>query len=161
MGIWALTLKTPASDFFPLFKLSFPPVRAEPVEALFCFDQWGSLLGSGAALSPQRASHFLLLRQKKVTQKKATPVPASLRFAAGNLRCSAQPGSRSNSLRSDNRGPCSVWASAPRRIHKGFGRDEFEIGIGRSFGLRSKCHSEVPLSYESLRRSIPWQQLQK
>jgi hypothetical protein len=40
-----------------------------------------SLMGSGAALSPRRA----------------TLVSASLRFATGNLRCSAQPGSRSNS----------------------------------------------------------------
>ncbi len=60
---------------------------------------------SDAALSPRRATNFLLLRKKKVGKEKATLVSASLRFAAGNLRCSAQPGSRSNSLRSDNRGP--------------------------------------------------------
>jgi len=58
-----------------------------------------------AALSPRRATHFLLLRQEKVSKEKATLVFASLRFAAGNLRCSVQTGSRSNSLRSDNRGP--------------------------------------------------------
>jgi hypothetical protein len=39
----------------------------------------------------------LLLRQKKVGKEKATLVSASLRFATGNLRCSGQPGSRSNS----------------------------------------------------------------
>ena len=50
-----------------------------------------------AALSPRRATHFLLLRQEKVSKEKATLVPASLRFATGNLRCSAQPGSRANS----------------------------------------------------------------
>ena len=33
------------------------------------------------------------LRQKKVTKEKATPLRASLRFAAGNLRCSLQAGS--------------------------------------------------------------------
>jgi len=49
----------------------------------------GLLAGSGPA-----ASNFLLLRQKKVTKEKATLVPASLRFAAGNLRCSVQAGSR-------------------------------------------------------------------
>ncbi len=75
-----------------------------------------------AALSPRRATHLFLLRQNKVSQKKATLVPASLRCAAGNLRCSVQPGSRSNSLRSDNRGPLSVRTSAPRRIHKGWVR---------------------------------------
>ena len=73
-----------------------------------------------AALSPRRATHFSLLRQRKVSKRKATLVSASLRFAPGTFRCSAQPGSRSNSLRSDNRGPFSVWASAPQRIHKGF-----------------------------------------
>ena len=38
---------------------------------------------SDAALSPRRATHFLLLRQKKVSQEKATLVPASLRCATG------------------------------------------------------------------------------
>ena len=52
---------------------------------------------SGAALSPRRATYFSLLRQRKLKKRKATLVPASLRFAAGNLQCSVQPGSRSNS----------------------------------------------------------------
>ena len=56
-------------------------------------------LGAGAGLSPRRAPHFLLLRQKKVSKEKATPLSASLRFASGNLRCSRPAGSRSNSLR--------------------------------------------------------------
>ena len=47
----------------------------------------------------RRRSNFLLLRQKKVTKEKATPLSASLRFASGNLRCSRPGGSRSNSLR--------------------------------------------------------------
>lgn len=36
----------------------------------------------------RRRSHFLLLRQKKVTKEKVAPLAASLRFAAGSLRCS-------------------------------------------------------------------------
>ncbi|PLC02156.1 hypothetical protein CY658_28250, partial [Variovorax sp. RO1] len=44
--------------------------------------------------SPRRATHFLLLRQKKVSKEKATPLSATLRFAAGNLRCSRFAGSR-------------------------------------------------------------------
>ena len=44
-------------------------------------------------MSPRQASHFLLLRQKKVTKEKATPLAASLRFAAGSLRCSLFAGS--------------------------------------------------------------------
>jgi hypothetical protein len=43
------------------------------------------------------ATHFLLLRQKKVSKEKATLLSASLRFAAGNLRCSVQAGSGTNS----------------------------------------------------------------
>ena len=57
----------------------------------------GSLVRPDAALSPRRATHFLLLRQEKVSKEKATLVPASLRFAAGNLWCSVQPGSCINS----------------------------------------------------------------
>ncbi|KAF1069639.1 MAG: hypothetical protein GAK39_02516 [Variovorax sp.] len=51
-----------------------------------------------AGNSPRRASHFLLLRQKKVTKEKATPLSVSLRFATGNLRCSATAGGPQNSL---------------------------------------------------------------
>jgi len=43
------------------------------------------------------ATHFSLLRQRKVSKRKATLLAASLRFAAGNLRCSVQPGSGTNS----------------------------------------------------------------
>ncbi|PIF27242.1 hypothetical protein CLU88_2129 [Acidovorax sp. 56] len=37
----------------------------------------------GAGLSPRRATHFLLLRQKKVSKEKATPSLRPLRFAKG------------------------------------------------------------------------------
>ena len=57
------------------------------------------MLRAGAGCSPRRATHFLLLRQKKVSKEKATPLSASLRCASGNLRCSRPAGSRSNSLR--------------------------------------------------------------
>ena len=58
------------------------------------------MLGSRAeaGVCARRRSGFLLLRQKKVTKEKATLHAASLRFAAGNLRCSRPAGSRSNSL---------------------------------------------------------------
>ncbi len=45
-------------------------------------------------VSPRRATYFLLLRQKKVGKEKATLLSVSLRFATGNLRCSAQEGVR-------------------------------------------------------------------
>ncbi len=77
------------------------PVLAEPVEAGV-----GSLASlcdvplprAEAGVCARRRSNFLLGRQKKVTKEKATLQPASLRFAAGNLRCSRPAGSRSNSL---------------------------------------------------------------
>ena len=58
-----------------------------------------TLLASGrfasrGRVSPRRATYFLLLRQKKVGKEKATLLSASLRFATGNLRCSAQEGVR-------------------------------------------------------------------
>ena len=37
---------------------------------------------------PRTATYLLLSRQENVGQEKATPVPASLRYATGNLRCS-------------------------------------------------------------------------
>jgi hypothetical protein len=52
---------------------------------------------SGAALSPRRATYFSLLRQRNLRKRKATLLSASLRCATGNLRCSLQVGSRSNS----------------------------------------------------------------
>jgi len=58
-----------------------------------------TLLASGrfasrGRVSPRRATYFLLLRQKKVGKEKATLLSVSLRFATGNLRCSAQEGVR-------------------------------------------------------------------
>jgi hypothetical protein len=55
------------------------------------------LLRPDAALSPRRATYISLSRQRNLRKRKATLVPASLRCATGNLRCSAQPESRSNS----------------------------------------------------------------
>jgi hypothetical protein len=50
--------------------------------------------GFGAGSSARRRTHFLLLRQKKVSKEKATPLSATLRCATGNLRCSRFAGSR-------------------------------------------------------------------
>ena len=125
-GICAPTPKTPGLEL-----LAVTPVRAEPVEAFCLIQSPRSLQSPGAALSPQRATHFSLLRQRKVSKRKATLLSASLRFATGNLRCSVQPGSRANSLRSNKHEPCSVWPSTPRRIHKGF-----EVRNSRTGGSR-------------------------
>jgi hypothetical protein len=44
-------------------------------------------MSSGAALSPRRATYISLSRQRNLGKRKATLVSASLRFAAGTLRC--------------------------------------------------------------------------
>ena len=46
----------------------------------------GFPLSAGLAGGSPAATHFLLLRQKKVSKEKATRLPGSLRFASGNLR---------------------------------------------------------------------------
>lgn len=56
------------------------------------------LLRPSAGMCPRRGTFFSCVAKKR-TQKKATPLSASLRFASGNLRCSRPAGSRSNSLR--------------------------------------------------------------
>ncbi|MDP9989561.1 hypothetical protein J2W29_000001, partial [Variovorax boronicumulans] len=53
-----------------------------------------SLFFSRGRVSPRQATYFLLLRQKNVSKEKATLLSATLRFAAGNLRCSRFAGSR-------------------------------------------------------------------
>jgi len=52
------------------------------------------VLVSRGRVSPRRATYFSLLRQRNVGKRKATPLSATLRFAAGNLRCSGFAGSR-------------------------------------------------------------------
>jgi len=44
------------------------------------------------------ATHFSLLRQRKVSKRKATRLSGSLRFATGNLRCPRKTGVGANSL---------------------------------------------------------------
>ncbi len=53
----------------------------------------GSFFGGGR-VSPRRATYFSLLRQRNVGKRKATLLSASLRCAAGNLRCSITAGVR-------------------------------------------------------------------
>ena len=45
-------------------------------------------LRAGAGLSPRQATHFLLLRQKKVSKEKATRSLGPCAYAPGTLRCS-------------------------------------------------------------------------
>ncbi len=65
-------------------------------------------------VSPRRATYFSLLRQRNLRKRKATRWSGSLRFAAGNLRCSPKAGARSSSTPA---GPStaglSYWGQTP------------------------------------------------
>ena len=72
---------------------------------LFCFMP---LRGAGAGECARRRSNFLLLRQKKVTKEKATPLSASpaLRYGAtcgARGRCALRNSLRAGALRSNSR----------------------------------------------------------
>ena len=106
---------------------------------------WRSMLGfrAEAGVCARRRSNFLSSRRKKVTKERATLHAASLRFAAGNLRCScvgraAELATRC-ALRSDNRSesehearalrrPCHPTPCAPRRIVKGTRESDIHTG---------------------------------
>ena len=85
----------------------------------------------------RRLLTFLLLRQKQSKQKKRRPYCLRpFAVATGIFRCSVQPGPRSNSLRSENRGSLPVWPSAPQRIQKGF-LGKYKITTGSP---TPRCH---------------------
>ncbi len=112
----------------------------------------GCLWASPAGTCARRRSYFLLRGQKKVTKEKATPTHCALRWRYGNLRCSLQVGSRSNSpaaqtvagpgplaaallgaLRGGPRGSESAAQSAPSRL----GREPGDAGPD----VRSRVHA--------------------
>ena len=77
-------------------------------------------LRAEAGLSPRRATHFSLLRQRKVSQRKATPSLRPLRFATGQTCVGAVAGRRGTRFaaaqrRSDNHGDSVHEARALRR----------------------------------------------
>jgi len=74
-------------------------------------------LVSRGRVSPRRATYFLCFA-KESKQRKATPLSASLRFAAGNLRCSRFAGSAELASLKQLR-PLSAKRSAPRRSQRG------------------------------------------
>ena len=57
------------------------------------------------------ATHFSLLRQRKLSKRKATRLSGALRFASGNLRC---PRAKQNGTGGE-RNPNSQTATTPRR----------------------------------------------
>ena len=102
----------------------------------------GGVVEAVGRVSPRRATYFLLLRQKKVGKEKATPLSVSLRFAPGNLPCSATAGvrrTRSAALRSDSCGPDPAYTCAPRHSQRGVVRAIASLGPSAPYGpsLRS------------------------
>ena len=106
------------------------------------------LHGAGAGLSPRRATHFLLLRQKKVSKEKATPLSASpaLRYGAtcgARGRGAPQNSLRALALRSDNCGEsvhearvsCGTRATPPSAL----------LGAYRGDGVRTSIRAIASL----------------
>jgi hypothetical protein len=71
-------------------------------------------------VSPRRATHFLLLRQKKVSKEKATPTVCVPSQRYGQPAVLDAGGGPQNSLRSNSCGPDPACICAPRRIQKGW-----------------------------------------
>ena len=69
-----------------------------------------------------------MLRQKKVSKEKATPLPATLRAAKGDLLRRPPSGVRANSLRSDKRGPLSAWRTPKQAREEGSERRFERLG---------------------------------
>src|SRR5438093_12470442 len=99
-----------------------------------CLDFQRVALCKQAGGSPA-ASNFSLLRQRKVSKRKATLLSATLRCATGTLRCSVQPGSRSNSPAAQT--IASPDPSGPPLL--GADRRGFRAGIPKS-----EVHKDTP-----------------
>ncbi len=92
-----------------------------------------------AGNSPRLATHFSLLRQRKVSKRKAPPLSASLRFATGNLSCDGWAGNRSNSaIASDNRGSFSRPTVTTQAHTEGVG-DSLLVALCAT--LHSRCNA--------------------
>ena len=80
-------------DFCAFYGFCFSPACVSSYLTNSGFRCLGLLAGGCPA-----ATHFSLLRQRKVSKRKATPLSGSLRFASGNLRCPGKTGVGANSL---------------------------------------------------------------
>ena len=81
------------SDFYAFYGSCACPTFA----CSYLIDSGFLCVGWLAGGSPA-ATHFSLLRQRKVSKRKATRLSGSLRCATGNLRCPGKTGVRANSL---------------------------------------------------------------
>ena len=117
-----------------------------------------SLAEAGAGISPRRASHFLLLRQKKVTKEKATPLSAtpSLRYGA---TCGARVSRGLAELASLKQLRALIRETLRSSAQPEGGVRAFaSLGLGMPFGpsLRSALCLSCPLSlWERVRVRAP------
>jgi len=106
---------------------------------------------AGAGICARRRTHFLLLRQKKVSQEKATPRSATLRWRSGQpasarLRRVPRNSLRAGALRSDSRGKsvheaCALRRACARRKHPAAGAAQ---GDGRPYTGHRCARPRVP-----------------
>src|SRR3989344_1521085 len=81
------------------------------------------VLSAEAGLSPRQATHFSLLRQRKVSKRKATPSLRPLRFAKGQTCGGGGGGGGGGGARWPPRGPPPTTPPPPRRRRSQQGRD--------------------------------------
>ena len=109
-----------------------------------CLSLLGVVSFVASRVSARRPIYFLLLRQKKVAQEKATRVLVSLRCAKGNLRCSQQAGSLQTRLSPQT---CNllyppVAALLGTRTREGGAEDQYQVT--RSEHIAGLSGSPVP-----------------
>ena len=107
-----------------------------------------------AGICARRRTYFLLRRQKKVGKEKATPLAVSLRFAAGNLRCSVVRrccGTHfaASQRRSDNRSKLEHEAEGMLRCPQPAPRPAL-LGTARGEGKSTRAIASLGLGLDSL-----------
>jgi hypothetical protein len=109
---------------------------------------------SRGRVSARRPTDFLLLRQKKVSKEKATLLSATLRFATGNLRCSAPVGVRRTRFAQTAAALIPPAPSTAGAYRRAFGRAIAALGLAiptadtnhpapRHANHRGRCASAV------------------
>ena len=97
-----------------------------------------ALLGWVGRESPRRATYFSLLRQRNLRKRKATRSLGPCAALRATCAAPKKRGSSSNSLRSDNRSPCSLFSgSSQAQPGRALG-----AGAGADAGAIPLCHCE-------------------
>ena len=121
---------------------------------------------AGAGICARRRTHFLLLRQKKVSQEKATPRSATLRWRSGQpasarLRRVPRNSLRAGALRSDSRGKsvheaCALRRACARRKHPATGAAQGAWGPDTGSRIRSRTRSRFQIPSGRAEKHSVW-----